>query len=58
MQGVHAEPGETAHFPLVLNVKPLELEFVFGFFFAIREYQRAQGQTKRNRSEPIICQQD
>ena len=32
MQGVRAEPAETAHFSLVLYVKPLGLEFVFGFF--------------------------
>ena len=32
MQGGRAEPAETAHFSLVLYVKPLELEFAFGFF--------------------------
>ena len=31
MQGKRAEPAETAHFSLVLYVKPLELEFIFGF---------------------------
>ena len=32
IQGVRAEPAETAHFLLALYVKLLELEFVFGFF--------------------------
>ena len=29
---MRAEPDEIAHVLLVLYVKPLELEFVFGFF--------------------------
>ena len=51
MQGVRAVPAKTAYFSLALYVKPLEPSSVS---FAIRKYQRAQGQTKRNRREPII----
>ena len=49
MQGVHAEPAETAHFLLVLYVKPLELEFDFGFF----RHKRIKGLRARLRETEV-----
>ena len=47
------QPAEIVHLSLDLYVKPLELEFVFGFF-RHKRISKAQGQVKRNRSELLF----